>query len=63
MRAERTSVAQELQVVNVSGLKLLAISAARPIQYRSSRRRADQCYAAIALVQVVRSPGPETLRL
>ena len=46
-------------VVNVSDLKLLAINAARPIQYLSNHRQAGQCCAATVLVRVVRSPAAE----
>jgi len=46
-------------VVNVSGSTLLAINAARTIQFRSSRRRDGQFCVAIALVQVAHNLAPD----
>src|SRR6185369_15837153 len=45
--------------VNVSGLKLLAINAARTIQYRLSRRRAGRCCAATAFPRAGHNRAPE----
>ena len=52
MRAGQTLGAQEEREANVSDLKLPAISAERLTLYHSSRRRADQCYAVIALARI-----------
>jgi len=54
MRGGQTLVAQEEREANVSDLKLPAISAERLTLYHSSRRRADQCYAVIALALIAR---------
>lgn len=52
MRAGQTLVAQEEREANVSDLKLPAINAERLTLYRSSRQRAGQCYAVIALARI-----------
>jgi hypothetical protein len=52
---------QAAATVNV--LTLLAINAARAIQYRSSRRQAARSCAAIVLVRVVHNLEPETCAL
>jgi len=46
-------------VVNVSDLKLLAINAARTIQYRLSHRQAGRSCAATALARVGHNHAPE----
>ena len=46
-------------VVSVSDSTLLAINAARTIQFRSSPRQAGRFCVAIALVQVVHNLAPD----
>jgi len=52
-------VAAAVVAVSASDTKLLAINAARTIQFRSNRRQAGRSCVAIVLVQVVHNRGSD----
>lgn len=60
MHDEQTSAVRVVQVVSGNDLKLPATNAVRVIQFRSNLQQVDQCFAAIALVQVGRSRGTDS---
>jgi len=59
MRAVRTlaeAAAEAVEAVTASVMRLLAINAARPIQFRLSLRAEDLCSAANALLPIALIP-------